>query len=111
LQAAVTHLEERGPALGRPLSDHIASSRHSNMKEPIPPGTNIRVLYAFDPERRASLLIGGDKTNNWTRWYRVNVPIADDLFDRHLERMRASAPSRATIAPQAPDRRATGRKK
>jgi hypothetical protein len=31
----------------------------------------------------ALLLIGGDKTDN-PKWYEEFVPIADDLFDRHL---------------------------
>ncbi len=44
---------------------------------------HLRVLFAFDPRRAALLLIGGDKTDNRT-WYEEFVPIADDLFDRHL---------------------------
>ena len=43
----------------------------------------LRVLFAFDPRRAALLLIGGDKTGD-PRWYERFVPIADDLFDRHL---------------------------
>ena len=41
---AVEKLEERGPALPRPLADTVEGSRHSNMKELRPLGTNIRVL-------------------------------------------------------------------
>ena len=44
----------------------------------------LRVLYAFDPRRTAILLIGGDKTGD-PKWYERFVPIADDLFDRHLK--------------------------
>jgi len=33
------------------------------------------------------LLIGGDKTGD-NRWYDVNVPIADRLYDQHLEQLR-----------------------
>jgi hypothetical protein len=33
------------------------------------------------------LLIGGDKTGN-DRWYEINVPIADRLYDEHLEQLR-----------------------
>jgi hypothetical protein len=43
----------------------------------------LRVLFAFDPRRAALLLIGGDKTGN-PKWYDEFVPIADNLFDRHL---------------------------
>ena len=49
--------------------------------------TGVRVLFAFDPKRRAILLVGGDKTNAWSKWYRVNVPIADERFDAHLKRL------------------------
>ena len=44
----------------------------------------LRVLYAFDPRRTAILLIGGDKTGD-PKWYEHIVPVADDLFDRHLK--------------------------
>jgi hypothetical protein len=42
------------------------------------------VLYAFDPRRCAILLIGGEKTGK-DRWYEEFVPIADRLYDEHLE--------------------------
>jgi hypothetical protein len=45
------------------------------------------VLFAFDPRRCAILLIGGDKTGN-DRWYEEFVPIADELFDEHLESLK-----------------------
>jgi hypothetical protein len=44
-------------------------------------------LYAFNPKRLAILLIGGDKTGN-DLWYQVNVPMADRLYDRHMEELR-----------------------
>lgn len=87
--AALELLAERGPQLGRPLVDTVTGSRHRNMKE-LRPGSSgrseLRMLFAFDPERRAIVLVGGDKAGNWKTWYRVNIPIADDLFDRHLGR-------------------------
>jgi len=48
-------------------------------------GGHIRILFAFDPAREAILLVGGDKTGRWNDWYRENIPIADDLYDEHLE--------------------------
>ena len=88
--AALELLEERGPALGRPLVDSVKGSRHKNMKE-LRPGSQgrseLRVLFAFDPSRQAILLVAGDKAGVWERWYRVNTPLADDLFDRHLARL------------------------
>jgi hypothetical protein len=88
IAAAVEFLEERGPTLGRPFVDSIKSSRHHNMKELIPPGGHIRVLFAFDPRRRAILLIGGDKRDRWIDWYEEMVPVADELYDKHLEQLR-----------------------
>ena len=88
--AAIEHLERDGPGLGRPLVDTIKGSRHRNMKELRPLGGHIRILFAFDPRRSALLLLGGDKTNRWQSWYREMIPIADRLYDDHLERIRNS---------------------
>jgi hypothetical protein len=85
---AVEKLEERGPGLPRPLADTVDGSRHSNMKELRPLGTNIRVLFAFDPRRMAILLIGGDKTDRWSEFYEEMIPVADDLYDEHLDELR-----------------------
>ena len=48
---------------------------------------DLTALYAFDPRRIAILLIGGDKTGD-DRWYEVHVPVADKLYDQHLEQLR-----------------------
>lgn len=87
--AKVMLLEQIGPALRRPHSGIIASSKHPNMKELIiqHAGRPYRVLYAFDPRRCAVLLIGGDKTGD-DRWYEKFVPIADRLYDEHLATLR-----------------------
>ena len=91
--AALELLQERGPQLGRPLVDTVKGSRHKNMKE-LRPGTSgrseVRVLFAFDPERRAIVLVAGDKSGDWKGWYVKNVPIADDMFDQHLHTLDAS---------------------
>ena len=50
-------------------------------------GRPLRVFYAFDPRRTSILLIGGDKTGN-DRFYEEYVPVADDLYDQHLEELR-----------------------
>ena len=49
----------------------------------------LRVLFAFDPRRNAILLIGGDKSGQWQQWYRKAVPVADDLYDEHINELRA----------------------
>ncbi len=35
----------------------------------------------------AILLLGGDKTGN-DRWYEENVPVADALYDQHLDDLK-----------------------
>jgi hypothetical protein len=81
---AVQLLEQHGPALGRPLVDTIRGSAFPNMKELRPSSGNNRILFAFDPRRIAILLIGGNKTNLWTEWYEVMIPVADRLYTEHL---------------------------
>lgn len=44
----------------------------------------LRVLFIFDPLRRAIFLIGGDKTGQWNKWYREMIPVADDMYDEHI---------------------------
>ena len=89
LAASVRLLEERGPGLGFPHSSGISRSRHSHMRELRTQceGRPLRTLYAFDPRRSAILLIGGDKTGD-DRWYDTHIPIADRLYDKHLEQLR-----------------------
>jgi len=58
------------------------------MKELIPPAENIRILFAFDPRRSAILLVGGDKTGEWNRWYKRMIPVADQLYEEHLDALR-----------------------
>ncbi len=89
--AAVRELRDEGPALSRPLADTLKGSRHKNMKE-LRPGSSgrskVRIPFAFDRQRQAILLVAGDKAGNWDRWYKRMIPLADDRFDEHLERMR-----------------------
>lgn len=89
LAASVQLLEELGPALHFPHSSGIKGARHTHMRElrTQHDGRPLRTLYAFDPRRTAILLIGGDKTGN-ERWYEIHVPVADRLYDEHLEQLR-----------------------
>ena len=70
------------PTAGRP----DPGSRIHHLKE-LRPGSagrsEIRVLFAFDPTRSALLLLGGDKAGNWQRWYRANIPLAEQLYLDH----------------------------
>ena len=88
---SVRLLEELGPTLPFPHSSKINGSSHSGMRElrTQSQGKPLRTLYIFDPRRAAILLIGGDKTGN-DRWYEQFVPIADSIYDQHLEELRRS---------------------
>ncbi len=88
VNAAVDKLAEVGPGIRRPMTGHIESSRHNNMRELVVPSGNLRVLFAFDPRRTAILLLGGDKTDRWQEWYDQNVPQADDLYDAYLTQLK-----------------------
>jgi hypothetical protein len=87
--ASVGLLEACGPNLRFPHSSGITTSRHDHMRElrTQHEGRPYRTLYAFDPRRSAILLIGGEKTGN-DRWYEEFVPIADNLYDDHLDELR-----------------------
>lgn len=88
VEAAIDVLSRVGPGLGRPLADRIKRSRLHNLKELRPASagaSEIRILFAFDPARRAILLVAGDKAGNWKRWYDVNIPIAEARYEEHLK--------------------------
>jgi hypothetical protein len=84
---AILVLERNGPAEGRPLVDSVTTSRIANMKELRPPSSGrseIRILFVFDPWRAAILLVAGDKSGQWNKWYRTAIPRAEQLYDDYL---------------------------
>lgn len=84
-------VREHGPNLGRPTVDTLKGSTHANMKELrfTWNGEVWRVAFAFDPMRRAVLLVGGDKGGaDKKRFYKRLVAVADERFDRHLASLR-----------------------
>jgi hypothetical protein len=78
-----------GPQLPFPHSSGIRRSKHTHMRELRVQhgGIPYRILYAFDPRRSAILLLGGSKVGD-DRWYDIHVPIADRLYDEHLQTLR-----------------------
>ena len=81
-------LREIGPALGRPDVDRIHRSKLHNLKElRVSSRGVIRILFIFDPNRQAVLLIGGFKSdeNKWNKWYREFIPRAEQIYERYLE--------------------------
>ena len=71
------------------MVDRIHTSRHHNLKELRASRDGaLRVLFMFDPRRQVILLLGGDKTGEWSAWYEWAVPLADDLYDTYLDELR-----------------------
>jgi len=86
-------LEREGPALGRPHADTLTGSKHANMKELRCNAADgvWRIAFAFDPDRQAILLVGGDKSGgSEKRFYRQLIARADERFDNHLQRRKGS---------------------
>lgn len=79
-------LAQFGPNLGRPTVDTLKGSRHTNMKEMRFSwnGQVWRVAFAFDSQRQAILLVGGDKANaDQRRFYKRLIRVADERYDEH----------------------------
>jgi hypothetical protein len=87
-------LEQFGPQLGRPRVDTLKGSHHANMKELRfdAAGGVWRVAFAFDPKRRAILLVAGDKAGvSQERFYRQLIAKAEkrlDVYLAHLSKER-----------------------
>ena len=91
LLAHASLLETFGPQLGRPRVDTLNGSKHANMKELRFDAANgiWRVAFAFDPKRRAILLVAGDKAGtSEKRFYKRLIKKADERFDEHLKRLK-----------------------
>jgi hypothetical protein len=90
--AAIDLLAAEGPTLGRPVVDRVKGSARHNMKE-LRPGstgrTEVRILFTFDPERKAVLLVAGDKSGRWKDWYSTNIPVAEARYEQWLAGDRA----------------------
>jgi len=91
--ATATVLEQFGPHAGRPHVDTLKGSRFANMKElRFSAADGVwRVLFAFDPERQAVLLVGGDKSGtSERRFYKTLIAKADERYQDHLRSLAAT---------------------
>ena len=90
IAALVEKMRVIGPRMKRPASDTLSGSRYSNMKELRFEADNgvWRVAYAFDPTRKAILLVAGDKSGgSQKRFYKALIRKADERFSEHLEEL------------------------
>lgn len=91
LLALAELLGESGPTLGRPHADTLAGSKHANMKKlRFTADDGVwRVAFAFDPKRRAIILVAGDKGGvAQKRFYKGLIAKADARFAEHLETLK-----------------------
>jgi hypothetical protein len=79
--------------LGRPHADTLAGSKHANMKElRFAADDGVwRVAFAFDPKRRAIVLVAGDKTGvAQKRFYKALIAKADARLTDHLDMLKGT---------------------
>ncbi len=85
-------LADFGPQLGRPHVDTLKGSKHANMKELRFEAADgeWRAAFAFDPERRAVVLVAGDKSGgSEKRFYKRLIVKADLRFSDHVETLKS----------------------
>lgn len=87
--AGMMLLKEYGHHLSRPYADTLYGSKFSNMKElRIQVGGDpYRAFYVFDPTRQAIILCAGNKAGNDKRFYKEMIPLAENLYERHLNKL------------------------
>ena len=90
LLARLGKLAEFGPGLGRPDVDTLQGSSFQNMKELRFQLDGLwRFAFAFDPKRRAIVLVGGDKLGDRSeRFYGRLIKTADSCFAAHIAQLK-----------------------
>ncbi len=43
------------------------------------------MLFVFDVERRAVILVAGDKSGRWSQWYTENIPLAELRYGQYTD--------------------------
>jgi hypothetical protein len=93
-------LEQFGPRMGRPKVDTLSGSRFPNMKElrfDAEDGV-WRVAFAFDPMRRAILLVAGDKSGMSSKlFYERLITRADTRYTAHLQTLKTRGIKRGPL--------------
>ena len=88
IRMKVELLAEYGPQLPRPHADTLKGSKLSNLKELRAQTKNyvLRIAFIFDEERKAVLLIGGDKKGkDEKRFYRNLVKQAEKIYRQYRD--------------------------
>lgn len=90
LLAIANRLKEKGPQLKRPFVDTLKGSKYKNMKEiRFNADDGVwRVAFAFDPQRNAILLVGGDKSGiSQKLFYKTLIKKADSRYQQYLNKL------------------------
>jgi hypothetical protein len=90
LLAIANRLKEKGPRLKRPFVDTLKGSKYNNMKEiRFNADDGVwRVAFAFDPQRNAILLVGGDKSGiSQKLFYKTLIKKADSRYQQYLNKL------------------------
>ena len=82
VRGAAALIRDGGPTLGRPHVDVIHGSRVHKLKE-ARVDRGMRLLFAFDSNQNVVMLVGGDKTGKWNRWYPRKIELAERLYVDH----------------------------
>ncbi|MGN6316494.1 type II toxin-antitoxin system RelE/ParE family toxin [Trinickia sp.] len=96
-------VQQMGPDAGRPYVGTLSNAKHPNMKAlrfTANGGAEVwRVAFAFDPERKAIVLVAGDKQGmNDQLFYKRLLQVANARFDRHLARLtHVAKPAKGTV--------------
>ena len=102
LLAAANALAVVGPGGGRPLIGTLSNPAHPNMKElryDAHSGSQVwRAAFAFDPERRAIVLVAGDKQGqDEVLFYKRLLRRANRRFDAYLAELKQG---KGTLLPE-----------
>ncbi len=97
--AKVELLKLFGPKLARPHADTLKGSKYANMKElrADPQSQVLRIAFAFDPNREAILLVGGDKSGRGQKqFYKRLLAKAEKLYETHLSKIQVRKDGKGT---------------
>jgi hypothetical protein len=86
IRMKVELLKEYGPHLPRPYADTLKGSKLGNLKELRAQTEShvFRVAFLFDEERKAVLLIGGDKKGkDEKRFYQKLIKQAEEIYEAY----------------------------
>jgi hypothetical protein len=83
-------LAARGVSLPFPYSSEIKGSQYALRELRVQSGGKpLRILYAFDPQRQAVLLLGADKKGLSNKeFYATYVPKAETLWEEYVQEIR-----------------------